>query len=167
MNQEEILKLIVSERKRRRITREVLEKKAGANLGSVQNVLHRGKGTIGLSYLIKLLDALDLQITIEDKDIDWGTDMSRLRRMPKKLYHGERIESRDYLKLEGFEGRVDLFETVEDVLKFVPKPCDIYEINPATLKRKSFDLVEHPFGAVYSYYGHVPSDRVISMVTYR
>jgi transcriptional regulator with XRE-family HTH domain len=167
MNQEELLNLIANIRKTRGIKRDDLEGKAGASIGGLLNVLSKRRGTIGLSYIIKILDALDLQIAIEDKDIVWGTDMNRLRMMPKKLYHGERIESREYIRLEGFEGRVDMFESIDDVLKFVPKPCDIYEIRPGKLKRKSFDLVDHPFGTVYSYYDHIPSDRVVSMVTYK
>lgn len=167
MNQEDILNIIVNERHSQGIKREDLEEKAGVCLGNVMKVLSKNRGTIGLSYIIKMLDALDLKLTVEDKEVDWGTDMSRLRRMPKKLYHGERIESREYIRMEGFEGRVDLFESVEDVLKFVPKPCDIYEIRPGKLIRKSFDLVDHPYGTVYSYYDHIPSDRIVSMVTYK
>jgi hypothetical protein len=167
MEHEEIMKFLHREYKNKGFSRKSWEEKAGVNAGNVTEVLRGRKGTMGLYHIMRLLDALDFRLVIEDKNIDWGTDMNKLRLLPKKLYHGERIEARETIKSEGFWGRVDLFETAEIALKFIPTPCDIYEIHPAELKRKSFELVEHPYGDIYSYFSNIPTKFIKNRVTYR
>lgn len=167
MRQEEIFKLIIDKRRESGESREHFEKRAGTVLGGMHDTLNGKNYTVGMLYIIKMLDALNLQLVVEDKDTNWGPDMGRLRMMPKKLFTGQRIEARDMIKKEGLYSRVDLFETPEEVLKFVPTPCDIYEINPSKLYRKKFDVVEHPFGMMYSYNEHIMPDFIKNMVTHR
>lgn len=178
MNQEEMLQLALNERKKTGLTIEQFEKKAGVRLTHYRDVLNtlRGKPTrsqdknrlsVSLLHFTKVLDALDLQLVIEDKDAEWGEDMARLRMMPKKLYVGERIEAREVVQTEGFYPRVDLFEHPEQVLKFLPGNCDIYEIRLGKLNRKKFDVIEHPFGAMYSYNDWISPEAIVNRVTHR
>jgi len=92
--------------------------------------------------------------------------MKRVRMLPKKLYHGERIEAREFAK-DGFFARVDLFESPEDVLKFIPKPCDVYRINPFKLVRKQLFVTDHPEAKIYNYYENIPKEHVYERMTYR
>lgn len=167
MKQEEIFKLIMEERKKSGIKVKDFNKESGTvAYGSMQQVLI-GKGhTVGISNLIQMLDVLDLQFVIEDKDADWGLDM-RLRRMPKKLFVVERIDNREMVRKEGFHARVDMFESPEAALKIYPKPCDVYEIWPHRLIRKQFDVVDHPFGPMYSYNGWVAPEYIENRATHR
>lgn len=140
-----------------------MEKKT--EVSHINKFINHGNG-LSFEKILELLDKLDLTFQIEDKDIDWGLDM-RLRRMPKKLFHGERIEAREFVAQNGFYARVDLFESPEMVLKFIPKPCDVYEIYPGRLIRKYFDVVDHPYGLLYSFNEHIPAEYIVNKVTYR
>jgi hypothetical protein len=167
VRQEEIFHLIMDERKRQGRRREDFEKESGnRTYGSMQQVLNNIGHTVGIKYLIEMLDVLDMQIVIEDKKANWGLDM-RLRRMPKKLYLAERIESRERVISDGLYARVDMFETPEAVLQFYPKPCDVYEIHPQRLIRKHFDVTEHPFGTMYSYNDWVAPEYIKNRATHR
>lgn len=178
MNQNEIIQFILDERIRQGYTVNGLETKAGTTMGHFKGVLNgdiadKGHGktaqrqTVGLKAITKFLDALDLKIVIEDKDANWGEDMARLRMMPKKLYVGERIEAREIIKKEGFYPRVDLFSTPEEVMKFLPGNCDIYEIRLGRLIRKKFDVIAHPFGTMYSYNEWIPPEAIVNWTTHR
>jgi hypothetical protein len=169
MTQEEILRLVVELRKERKIKREDFDEKVGtkATYGQALAVLNGANGTMGISYVMKLLDALDLQLVVEDKDANWGSDMERLRIMPKQLFLAERLEARELVKYGGFYPRVDLFDNVETCLKFMPKPCEVYSIKTGKLIRKQFEVIHHPFGTMYSYHEHIPADAIIDRVTYR
>lgn len=167
MTQEEIFTLIMEERKRQGFKREDFEKESGtATYGSMQQVLN-GKGvSVMIKNLIQMLDVLDLTFAIEDKYANWGLDV-RLRRMPKRLFLPERIESREVIRKEGFHGRVDLFETPEAALRFMPAPCDIYEIYPDELIRKHFEVSDHPYGTMYAYSDWVAPEYIENRVTHR
>lgn len=167
MNQEDIFRLIIEERIKQGVKRADLDKKAGTvSFASIHEVLN-GKGiTVGLLNIIKILDALNFQVSVEDKGINWGLD-TRLRRMPKTLYVGERIESRAIKRQDGFHARVDLYETPEVALKFITQPCDVYEIHPHDLIRKHFDVIDHPYGTIYSYNDWISPDFIENRVTYR
>lgn len=167
MNQDEIFNLIINKRRESGEKREDFEKRVGAVLGGLHDTLNGRNYTVGIMYIIRMLDALGLQLTVEDKDINWGPDMDRLRMMPKRLYVGERIESRELVREEGLHSRVDLFDNPESVLKFIPAPCDIYEISAGSLIRKKFDVIEHPFGTMYSYNAYIKPELISYRVTHR
>jgi hypothetical protein len=167
MKQEELFQYIDEERKKQGLRQEDLRDLAQtAAVYSIKEVVAGRASTTGIKYIIQILDVLGLQLTVEDKDADWGLDM-RLRRMPKKLFTAQRIESREIIRKEGFYARVDLFEKPEDCLKFVPTPCDIYEIWPHRLIRKHFDVIDHPFGTMYSYNDWISPDYIEDRVTHR
>lgn len=131
---------------------------------NVSKFIHK-QTNVSFDYFLKMLDALNLKVVIEDKDADWGLDM-RLRMLPRKLYVAERIEVRGIIAKGGFSPRVDLFESPEVALKFFPPPMDVYEIHP-TLIRKKFDVADHPFGTMYSYDGWIDPQLIRNRVTYR
>lgn len=167
MNQDEILHFVLEEQKKRGITQSKFKTNIGTNYGSFWNPLHGYSKSIYLLTVITALDKLGYKLVIEDKEADWGPDMEQLRRMPKKLFHGERIEARDYVHENGFDSRVDLFESPDIVKKFIPTPCDIYELRVASLPRKHFEIMDHPFGKMYSFYSHIPAEKIISKTTHR
>jgi hypothetical protein len=123
----------------------------------------------GVSFdrFIDILDKLDLKLVVEDKDAKWGEDMARLRMMPKKLFTTERVENRELVKKHGFHPRVDLFASPEIALKFIGVDCDVYEISLGLLMRRKFDVVEHPFGTIYSYTEHIPAESIRNWTTHR
>lgn len=169
MKQEEIFEVVVDERKKQGFSREELDFQSGTTIfGTILEITNGGKkrGTVMLSTLIKLLDGLGLELVIEDKQANWGLDM-RLRRMPRKLYTGQRIEARELIRKEGLSERVDLFDSPEAVLKFITKPCDVYEVLPNNLLRKNMDMFEHEYATMYSYNGDVSPDAIENRVTYR
>jgi hypothetical protein len=167
MNQEEILRVMLDEKKKQKLKTEVWEEKAGVRSGNIREVLNGNVGQMGLLNVIKLLNVLDLQLVVEDKDAEWGENMERLRMMPKKLFLGERIESRELVRSAGFYPRVDLFDSLESVLKFMPKPLDVYEIRLGRLIRRKFDVIHHPFGTMYSYNEHIAPGSVVNRTTHR
>lgn len=171
MTQEEIFQLIIEERKKQGFLREELDEKAGTVVfGTILEITNNKKksySSVMFSNLVKLLDALGFEVIIEDKNANWGLDM-RLRRLPKKLFTGQRIEMREHIRTKGLDARVDLFDSPEAVLKFVPKPCDVYEVLPGALIRKHIDMNDdHPFGTMYSYNEHISPDHIENRVTYR
>lgn len=166
-DQLDYLKFIAEERRRQKITRIDFDKRAKTSAMSSLLEVVRGHGiTIGFIYVLRMLDALGYTLVIEDKEANWGLDM-RLRRMPKKLFVAERIESREHIRDDGFHARVDMFESPEAALKHYPKPRDIYEIYPHRLIRKHFDVNEHPFGTMYSYNNWVSPEYIQNRVTHR
>lgn len=168
MKHEEILQFLLDEKKKQNLSRDKIEELSGTvSIGSIPEVQKGKRISIGLNNIIKLLDAFGYRLVIEDKDAYWGEDVERLRIMPKKLYVGQRIETRELIKENGFDPRVDLFEKPEHVLKFMPDTCDIYEIRPSKLIRKKFDVLDHPFGTMYSYHEHIPPEFIVNRVTHR
>lgn len=140
---------------------------SNVNLSNIYRLLTEDNPNPTFNVMKNLFDSINMDLIAEDKDIDWGMDMARLRRMPKKLYHGERIEAREHIREDGLHPRVDFFDSIEAVLKFIPTPCDVYEIYPHRLPRRYFDVVDHPFGVMYSYNEHVPKEFIMNRITYR
>lgn len=165
-NKKEIADMLSAHFKNLHLTRLKVSEISGLTNSNVGRFLNRQEG-VSFNTLFKLLDSFDLKLIVEDKEVDWGVDMTRLRMMPKVLFHGERIESRESIQEEGFLGRIDLFDNITTALKFIPKPCEIYEIRISGLTRIKFDVVDHPYGNIYSYFGHIPPAMIMKRTTYR
>jgi hypothetical protein len=165
VNKKEIAEALAVVFEQRGISRKEAGRVAGITDSNVIRFIKHHDG-MSMSKLMELLDAHDMEFIIVDKDVNWGLDV-RLRVMPKKLYVGERIESRSIVRQEGFHSRVDLFETPEAALNFYTKPCDVYEIFPHKLIRKQFDVIDHPLGTMYSYNDWISPDYIENRVTYR
>lgn len=166
MNKTEIIQVMLQKMEKEGLSKRKLADKIGIFDSGVGRFLNYGNNQ-RFDGVLTMLDALDLKLVVEDKDAEWGEDMARLRMMPKKLYVGERIESRELIRQEGFYPRVDLFDSLDAALKFVPKPLDVYEIRVGRLIRKKFDLNDHPFGTMYSYNEWIDPGAILNMVTYR
>lgn len=171
MNHKEIVKKVKKEMGqviRNEIVRRKMTNNAAARLsgGSGTNVSKFVKDQEGMSIdaIIMFLDGMGLTLAIEDKVMNWD---SRLKILPRKLFTGARIEARVYIKENGLDARVDLFETPEAVLQFVPTPCDVYEIYPLELLRNKFEVVDHPFGTLYSYNDNISPDYIESRTGHR
>jgi len=166
MKQEEILQYMLDEKKTLKMRIEDWEKKAGCSSLNVKEVLRQKKGTMGLKYAIQLLDAMDLELTIQDKGAKWSSNHEAVLRLPKYMYSGQRIEARQHIAANGFDPKVDLYLTVEDALHFVTKPCDIYTIESCDLWRDKFQVEEHPLAPIYHYHDHIPAHAMDSCVKF-
>jgi hypothetical protein len=100
----------------------------------------------------------------------WMMDTQRKTKAPKKAFHATSMDNVDSINRDGINphpvyGEIYLCETIEDCLKFVPRPCAIYEVNTKNLLPKRWRASDdHSYAHyrcdVYCYYGHISPENI-------
>lgn len=96
----------------------------------------------------------------------WMMDTQDKIKPPKRAFHGTHLDREKSIDEQGIlahkvYGEIYFCSTLEDVLKFIPQPCVVYEVDTNKLLPKRWRLSKDHSKAVYGceaycYFGDVP-----------